>query len=230
MLEIEPIAHIFTGFPEKFGIPRQSGLADTVGKIVFEEKYRCDEALRGLLEFSHIWLIWEFSDISSKRQWSPTVRPPRLGGNKRIGVFATRSPNRPNPLGLSCVKITSIEKEESGTVIYVSGADIMDNTPIFDIKPYIPFADKIDDAKGGYTDETKEYFLNVNIPSEVAEGVPDDILSVIYDLLKHDPRPSYQDDEDRVYGMSYSGYEVRFCVSDGTLAVSDISLSDVPAD
>ena len=220
MLEIKTIAKIHNGFPEKFGIPRQSGLVDTMGKIVFEEEYRSADALRGLEGYSHLWLIWGFS-LNEIKPWSPTVRPPRLGGNKRMGVFATRSPNRPNPLGLSCVKIEKIVSEkELGTVIYVRGADLADGTPIYDIKPYLPFADCLPDALGGFAEEKKAYELRVEI--ECNNFVPEEKLDIIKEIIKNDPRPAYQDSPDRIYKMTIEGYSVEFKVVFDTAFVTKI--------
>ncbi len=229
---IEPIAHIQTEFPEKFGIPRQSGLAKSLlGRIVFEPEYRNPDALRGLDGFSHLWLIWEFSANRSRRHpepdsgarpaWQPTVRPPRLGGNEHMGVFATRSPFRPNPLGLSCVKIDHIDfVTESGPVIYVCGADLMDGTPIYDIKPYIKYADSRSEAVCGYVDRLEERMLKVVMPSELSEKIDDrSIIPSLIETLRLDPRPSYHDDSERVYGLSFGGYNVRFKVEDSVLTV-----------
>lgn len=212
---INPIAHIHTEFSEKFGVPRQSGLAGSLrGKIVFTEQYRNADALRGLDGFSHIWLIWEFSANSHKEQWQPTVRPPRLGGNERMGVFATRSPFRPNPLGLSCVEIDSIDLESpEGPVILVKGADLMDRTPIYDIKPYIKYADARPHAVCGYVDSLDERRLEVFIPADIAAGVEDkSVLEALVETLRLDPRPSYHDDPEREYGLSFAGLNVRFKV------------------
>lgn len=216
------IARIRTDFPEKFGIPRQSRLACTKGMIVFEPEYRKEEAFRGLEEYSHIWLLWEFSE-AVKETWSPTVRPPRLGGNMRCGVFATRSPFRPNPVGLSCVKLTGIEKDAKlGTVLLVEGADLMDGTPVFDIKPYLPYADIVEDAKGGFADRVKNYALEVMIPENLLEKLPKDQRKCIREILAEDPRPSYQTNPERIYGMSYAGYEIHFQVKDQILTVCGI--------
>lgn len=225
-MEILPIAIIRTDFPEKFGIPRQSGLAASLqARIVFEPQFRNHDALRGLEDFSHIWLIWEFS--ANRRQegeWQPTVRPPRLGGNKSMGVFATRSPFRPNPLGLSCVELEGIEYDgPEGPVMLVRGADLMDGTPIYDIKPYIRYADSRPHAVCGYVEELKERSLKVVLPHDVAEKVSDKTkLPALLQTLGLDPRPSYHDDPERVYGLSFAGMNVRFSVSDGVLAVLDI--------
>lgn len=222
---INPIAYIHTEFSEKFGIPRQSGLARSLrGKIVFSEEYRNPDALRGLEGFSHLWLIWEFSANSHKDQWQPTVRPPRLGGNERMGVFATRSPFRPNPLGLSCVEIDHIETESpEGPLIYVKGADLMDGTPIYDIKPYIKYADSRPHAVCGYVDSLQERKLDVVIPKEVAAGVKDKCaLESLVETLRLDPRPSYHDDPEREYGLSFAGLNVRFKVFLRKLTVTSI--------
>ena len=225
-MEIVPIAYIHTDFPEKFGVPRQSGLAKALkGRIVFEPEYRNPDALRGLEGFSHLWLIWEFSaNRRSVREWQPTVRPPRLGGNTHMGVFATRSPFRPNPLGLSCVKITSIQLDcPDGPVINVTGADLMDGTPIYDIKPYIRYADARPEAVCGYVDQLQDRCLKVVLPGELADRVEDStIIPSLVETLRLDPRPSYHDDPQREYGMSFAGYNVRFTVSNNTLTVIDI--------
>lgn len=225
-MEILPIAIIRTDFPEKFGIPRQSGLAASLqARIVFEPQFRNHDALRGLEDFSHIWLIWEFSaNRRPEGEWQPTVRPPRLGGNKSMGVFATRSPFRPNPLGLSCVELEGIEYDDpEGPVILVRGADLMDGTPIYDIKPYIRYADSRPHAVCGYVEELKERSLKVVLPHDVAEKVSDKTkLPALLQTLGLDPRPSYHDDPERVYGLSFAGMNVRFSVSEGVLAVLDI--------
>lgn len=225
-MNIQPIATIHTEFPEKFGIPRQSGLAANLqARIVFEPMFRNPDTLRGLEEFSHIWLIWEFSaNRRAAEQWQPTVRPPRLGGNEHMGVFATRSPFRPNPLGLSCVEIDHIEHDsDEGPVIYVKGADLMDGTPIYDIKPYIKYADSRPHAVCGYVDRLSERSLKVIIPSEISSAVKGKtVLPALVEVLSLDPRPSYHDDPDRVYGLSFAGYNVRFKVDDGVLTVVGI--------
>ena len=210
---MKPIAYIKNNFTSKFGIPRQSGLIpDIISTIVFESEFQNPDALRGLEDFSHIWLIWEFSENKDK-QWSPTVRPPRLGGNKRVGVFATRSPFRPNPVGLSCVKLESIEHtKQFGYVLKVSGADLKDGTPIYDIKPYIPLTDCIADATEGYTAKTKEYKLSNVVLGEFENIISPEISNDIIQILKSDPRPAYQNDEDRIYGFNYAGYEIKFKV------------------
>ena len=224
-MEITPIAFIHTEFPEKFGIPRQSGLATSLrGKIVFAPEYRNADALRGLQDFSHLWLIWEFSANSTRGQWQPTVRPPRLGGNERMGVFATRSPFRPNPLGLSCVEIDSIELDTpDGPVIYVKGADLMDGTPIYDIKPYIKYADSRPHAICGYVDNLQERKLKVILPQEISSAVKDrTVLESLVQTLSLDPRPSYHYDPEREYGLSFAGMNVRFKVSSGVLTVTHL--------
>ena len=227
-MEIRPIAYIKTDFPEKFGVPRQSGLAKNLtGVIVFEKEFRNPDALRGLEGFSHLWLIWEFSANSMKKEkqgscdWQPTVRPPRLGGNEQMGVFATRSPFRPNPLGLSCVKIQSMELSgPDGPTITVSGADLMDGTPIYDIKPYIRYADARPEAVCGYVDTLHERRLRVVFPSELSDRIEDKtVIPSLVEVLGLDPRPSYHNDPEREYGMSFAGYNVRFTVSDDTLTV-----------
>ncbi|MBE5971131.1 MAG: tRNA (N6-threonylcarbamoyladenosine(37)-N6)-methyltransferase TrmO [Lachnoclostridium sp.] len=217
------IARIHTDFPTKFGIPRQSGLVETLkAEIVFEPEYRNPDAFRGIEEFSHIWLLWEFSE-AVRKDWSPTVRPPRLGGNKRVGVFATRSPFRPNAVGLSCVKLEKVELHtDRGPVLHVTGADLMDGTPIYDIKPYLPFADSHPEASGGFTDQTKEYGLQVEISDEVLAVVAEEKREALKSVLAHDPRPSYQNDPERIYGMEFAGYEVKFRVEDGILYVTNI--------
>lgn len=225
-MEIRPVAFIRTEFPEKFGIPRQSGLAERLsGKIIFEKEFRIPEAFRGLNDFSHLWLIWEFS-ANRHSEWQPTVRPPRLGGNAHMGVFATRSPYRPNPLGLSCVELESIDFDDpEGPVLYVRGADLMDGTPIYDIKPYIRYADSHPDAVCGYVDELSESKLRVKMsPELVAKVDDDDVLAAMVEMLSLDPRPSYHNDPHREYGLSFAGYNVRFIVCDGVLEVVDIKI------
>lgn len=224
-MEIKPIARIQTEFPEKFGVPRQSGLARGLrGRIIFEPQYRNPDAFRGLEGFSHIWLIWEFSANRTTREWQPTVRPPRLGGNTHLGVFATRSPFRPNPLGLSCVEIDSIDLfTEDGPVISVKGADLMDGTPIYDIKPYIRYADSRQQAVCGYVDGLEERSLKVVFPSELSEKIEDtSVIPSLVEILRLDPRPSYHDDPERVYGLSFAGLNVKFQVSGSVLTVVDV--------
>lgn len=220
---LKVVAKMKSDFPDKFGIPRQSGLVDTLtSTIVFEPDYRNSDALRGLEDFSHLWIIWQFSK-AVREEWSPTVRPPRLGGNARMGVFATRSPFRPNAIGLSSVRILKLEQtNEYGTVIHVSGADLMDGTPILDIKPYIPYSDCHPDALGGFTDSAADFLLNVDISPAILEKVPKDKQQALIDVLSHDPRPSYQKDSDRVYGLSFAGMNVRFQILKDTLLVLEI--------
>lgn len=220
---MEHIATIHTEFPKKFGIPRQSGLINALrGTVVFAPEYRNDDALRGLEGFSHLWLLWEFS-ASVGHPWSPTVRPPRLGGNARLGVFATRSPFRPNPIGLSCVKLEAIEKtKEFGTVLIVSGADLMDGTPLYDIKPYLPYADCVPEAVGGFAAEKPEERLSVEISPALLALVPEEKREALIAVLAQDPRPRYQDDPERVYGMQFAGLQVRFCVENSVLTVTEI--------
>lgn len=226
-MDIKPIAHIRTAFPEKFGIPRQSGLASGLtGMIVFEPEFRNPDALRGLEGFSHIWLIWEFSaNRRGESTWQPTVRPPRLGGNGHMGVFATRSPFRPNPLGLSCVEIDRIEIDPAdGPVIHVRGADLMDGTPVYDIKPYIRYADSRPHAVCGYVDELQERSLKVVLPESLSAKISDKtIIPALVEVLSLDPRPSYHNDPQREYGMAFSGYNIRFTVDAKVLTVVDIS-------
>jgi tRNA-Thr(GGU) m(6)t(6)A37 methyltransferase TsaA len=224
-MEIKPIAFIKTEFPEKFGIPRQSGLAkDLRGRIIFEPQFRNPDALRGLEGFSHIWLIWEFSANRTSREWQPTVRPPRLGGNTHLGVFATRSPFRPNPLGLSCVEIDRIDLfTDEGPVITVKGADLMDGTPIYDIKPYIRYADSRQQALCGYVDSLEERSLKVVFPSELSSRIEDtSVIPSLVETLRLDPRPSYHDDPERVYGLSFARLNVKFRVNGEVLTVVDV--------
>lgn len=225
-MEISPIAYIRTGFAEKFGIPRQSGLASGIqGQIVFEPAYRNPDALRGLDGFSHLWLIWEFSANRGNGQWQPTVRPPRLGGNRHMGVFATRSPFRPNPLGLSCVEMTGIEFDTpEGPVIKVRGADLMDGTPIYDIKPYIRYADCRPEAVCGYVDSLQENRLEVMLPDDMGQVLlQGEVREALVEVLSLDPRPSYHDDPHREYGLSFCGYNVRFRVNCNILEVVSLS-------
>lgn len=222
-MEISPIARIRTEFPTKFGIPRQSGLADSLrATIIFAPEYRNPDALRGMEGFSHLWLIWEFSE-AIRKTWSPTVRPPRLGGNARLGVFATRSPFRPNPLGLSCVKLEEIRYgTKDGSVLIVSGADLMDGTPIYDIKPYLPYADCRPEAIGGFAGSAPENILQVHCPEALSSLLPEQPRQALFQVLSQDPRPSYQDDPARIYGMEFAGFEVRFRVDGNDLTVEEI--------
>ena len=222
-MEIDIIARIHTDFENKFGLPRQSGLVEGLkGRIVFEPKYRNPDAVRGLSDFSHVWLIWEFSK-AKRDNWSATVRPPRLGGNERMGVFATRSPFRPNPLGLSCVRLESVEIDPAdGPVIVVSGIDMLDGTPIYDIKPYVPHADLRPDAVGGFADAHRDDRVEVVFPDALLEKVPPEKREALRGVLEGDPRPSYQDDPERIYGFGFAGMEVKFRVAEGILTVTDI--------
>ena len=221
-MEIRIIARIYTDFKEKFGIPRQSGICESVGRIVFEKEYRRPEALRGIEGYSHLWLIWQFSE-AVREEWSPTVRPPRLGGNKRMGVFATRSPFRPNPIGLSSVRLIGIEETESeGTVLVVSGADILDGTPIYDIKPSLKFTDSHEDATSGFADGVKDYEIEVDFPETLLERVDEGDRAALITVLKNDPRPAYKDEGEREYGMRYGRYEIFFKVTSGVLKVTRV--------
>ncbi len=217
---MEPVAHIRSDFSSKFGVPRQAGLVEELrAAVVFAPAYRSPEALRGIEDFSHLWLIWEFSR-NRDAGWSPTVRPPRLGGNRRMGVFATRSPFRPNPIGLSCVGLERVEWDTpEGPVLYVSGADLVDGTPIWDIKPYIPYADCRPEAAGGFAAAPPGDKLAVSIPPELLVRVPSDRREALARVLGQDPRPPYQNDPERVYGFGFAGLEVRFAVRDGVLTV-----------
>ena len=217
------IARIRNAFPTKFGLPRQSGLVPEVrSEIVFEPEYRVPEALRGIDGYSHLWLIWSFHK-AERDTWSPTVRPPKLGGNTRMGVFATRSPFRPNPIGLSCVKLEGIEhRADAGDVLIVSGADLMDGTPILDIKPYLPFADSHPEATGGFTAQTVGHQVDVVFPPALLDKVPEAHRAALTGVLAQDPRPGYQHDPARVYGFTYAGLEVRFTVDGGTLTVCSV--------
>lgn len=223
VFEIVPVAYIHTEFHGKFGIPRQSGLADAPGRIVLEPEYRREDALRGIEMYSHLWLLWKFLGVE-REKWSPTVRPPRLGGNTRIGVFATRSPFRPNPIGLSCVKLERVEwHTPEGPVLYVSGVDILDQTPILDIKPYLPYVDCHPEADGGFAERKKDYMLQVYFPEELRREIPEEEYRVICQILSGDPRPSYQKDETRIYGMEYGGWNIRFRVKEEVLTVCEVS-------
>lgn len=222
-LPLKIIARIRTDFPTKFGIPRQSGLVESLkGMILFEPEYRNPDAVRGLEGFSHIWLVWQFSE-SLRDTWSATVRPPRLGGNIRTGVFASRSPFRPNPLGLSSVRLAMIEAHpDFGPVLHVTGADLMDKTPIFDIKPYIPFTDSHPEAIGGFADSVRDYSLTVEFPEQWIRLIPADRRESLIGVLANDPRPSYQDDAERIYGFAFMQYDIRFTVREGTLSVCEV--------
>jgi len=218
-LTIKPVAYIRSDYKEKFGIPRQSGRAPSLlARIVFTPEYRNDDALRGIEGFSHLWLLFDFS-ATREKGFSPTVRPPRLGGNKRVGVFASRSPFRPNHIGLSCVKLVAVEKTDEGTTLLVSGADLLDNTPILDIKPYLPYADCHTDATGGYTAETEWKKLTVRFQEDLLEKIPKEKRAGLCECLEEDPRPSYQDDPSRVYGMAFDAFQVRFTVDGDLLTV-----------
>ena len=217
------IARIHSDFPTKFGIPRQSGLAEVRSTIIFEPEYRNPDALRGLEGYTHLWLIWQFSE-AVRDGWSPTVRPPRLGGNTRMGVFATRSPFRPNPIGLSSVHIDGIELHTpDGPLIHVTGADLMDGTPIYDIKPYLAYTDSHPEAAGGFALQTREGVLSVDFPAELLAVIPEDRQDGLIAVLAQDPRPQYQDDPDRVYGMAFAGFDVQFRVADGRLIVCAVT-------
>ena len=217
-MTLKVIAHIHTAFPTKFGIPRQSGLVPELeALVVFRPEYRVPEALRGIEGYSHLWLLWEFSE-TKRESWRPTVRPPRLGGNARRGVFATRSPYRPNALGLSCVELSGIENGD----ILVKGADLLDGTPIFDIKPYLPYVDAHPEARGGFTEQTAAYALEVQCPQPLLDKLPKNKRAALLGVLKNDPRPAYQHDPDRVYAMDFGGYRVQFQVSESMLTVIDI--------
>nr|AHF24996.1 methyltransferase, YaeB family [uncultured bacterium Contig33] len=219
------IARIRNPYDSKFGVPRQSGLAEqVVSEIVFEPEYRVQEALRGIEEFSHLWLIWAF-DRAERESWSPTVRPPRLGGNRRVGVFATRSPYRPNAIGLSCVRLLGTEKGSDGIVLKVAGADLMNGTPIYDIKPYLPYADCVPEATGGFTDRTEKRTVEVEIPESCAMHMPPADLEALKAVLREDPRPAYQDDPERIYAFEFAGKHVEFRVEGHTLYVMAINNS-----
>ena len=222
-ITIHPIARMKSDFPTKFGIPRQSNLVSQLkSTIVFEPEFRNPDALRGLEGFSHLWIIWQFSQ-AVRSGWSPTVRPPRLGGNTRMGVFATRSPFRPNNLGLSCGRLEGVEQHpEFGSVIHVSGADLMDGTPIFDIKPYIPYADAFPDAIGGFTNHAGQFLLQVEFPEELLNRLPEEKQAAAVEVLSHDPRPSYQRDPERIYGLPFAGFDIRFRVTGDILTVIEI--------
>ena len=223
-INIDIIARMHSDFATKFGIPRQSGLVDSLrSTIVFEPEFRNPDALRGLEDFSHLWIIWQFSE-AVRQEWSPTVRPPRLGGNVRMGVFATRSPFRPNNLGLSCVRIIGLENTaQYGTVIHVAGADLMDGTPIFDIKPYIPYSDSRPEATGGFTNTAGDFLLQVDFPQALLDILPQDKQEAAIGVLSHDPRPSYQRNPDRIYGLNFAGYDIRFTVKEDHLSVCEVN-------
>ena len=216
------IAHIHTDFPDKFGIPRQSGLVEGLtGEITFEPEYRNPEIIRGIEQFSHIWLLWKFSE-SKKEHWSATVKPPRLGGKVRLGVFATRSPFRPNDIGLSCVRLLRVEQTEKGPKLYVAGADLMDGTPIYDMKPYIPVSDCHPEASEGYTSQTKVHALQVEFPEELLSRYPEEKRKAVIGVLSQDPRPAYHEDETRKYGMEFAGFDIIFHVKEKVLYVDEI--------
>ena len=223
-VSIQVIARMHSDFATKFGIPRQSGLVEELrSTIVFEPEFRNPDTLRGIEDFSHLWIIWQFSE-AVRTDWSPTVRPPRLGGNTRLGVFATRSPFRPNSLGLSSVKLLGVEKTEKfGTVLHVGGADLMDGTPIFDIKPYIPYGDSHPDATGGFTDTADDFLLTVNFPEALLNILPEEKRQAAIGVLSHDPRPSYQRKPGRIYGLTFAGFDIRFTVDESTLTVTEVN-------
>ena len=219
---MEIIARIENGFREKFGVPRQSGLVpEVISRVVMAEKYSVREAFRGIEDYSHLWLLWEF-DRAQQDDWRPTVRPPRLGGNTRLGVFATRSPFRPNAIGLSCVRLDGVEQTAEGSVLLVSGADLMDGTPIYDIKPYLPYADCKPEASGGFAPQRGKT-LAVDFPAELLSRVPEDKRDALTGVLAQDPRPHYQSDPQRIYGMAFAGLEVRFRVADGAVYVVEVT-------
>lgn len=222
-ITIHVIARMHSDFPTKFGIPRQSGLVDALrSTIVFEPEFRNSDALRGLDGYSHLWLIWQFSE-AVRSGWSPTVRPPRLGGNTRMGVFATRSPFRPNSLGLSSVRLLGVEQTtDLGSVIHVAGADLMDGTPIFDIKPYIPYGDCHPEATGGFTDTAGDYLLEVDFPPALLAMLPQEKREAVIGVLSHDPRPSYQRSPGRIYGLTFAGFDIRFTVQEQALTVVEV--------
>lgn len=221
-MEMRPIAYIHNDYTAKFGIPRQSGLVEEViSTIVFEPEYRNLEAFRGIEGYSHLWLLWIFSE-AVRDKWSPTVLPPRLGGKTRMGVFATRSPFRPNPIGLSSVKLVGFEQTKDGPVLHVAGADLMDSTPILDVKPYLPYTDSHPDAIGGFADPVRDYKLEVIFPEELMAQVPQKLREPVMGLLAQDPRPSYQNDPDRLYGVAFGNYDFRFHVKEGVLTVCEI--------
>ena len=222
-MEIKPIGYLRTAFPTKFGLPRQSGICEDIkATLIFEPEYRVAEALNGLEKYSHVWIIWGFSENEGAK-FSPTVRPPKLGGNKRMGVFATRSPFRPNSLALSCLKLEKIEKTaDCGCVLILSGADMMDGTPVYDVKPYLPHIDSIPNALGGFSTEIEEYKLNVTFPSELLDKIDKGLQSGLIQALQEDPRPSYIDDGDRIYGFYFDKYEIKFKVENKVLTVLEV--------
>ena len=221
-VQMQVIAKIRNDFNQKFGIPRQSGLANSViSRIVFEPEFRIDDALRGIEGYTHLWLIWQFSE-NIRASWSPTVRPPRLGGNTRLGVFATRSPFRPNGMGLSSVRLISTERTTEGTVLIVAGADMLDGTPIFDIKPYVPYCDSHPEASGGFTDTAGDFLLEVDFPEALLRKIPKEKHDGVLEVLSHDPRPSYQNDPDRVYGLTFGSFDIRFTVKENILSVQEV--------
>ena len=223
MAELKVIAHIFTDFPDKFGVPRQSGLVkEAEGRIVFEPQYRSKDAVKGMEDFSYLWILWQFEGVESDN-FKATVRPPRLGGNETMGVFATRSPFRPNPIGLSSVKILKVENTDEGPVIYVSGIDMRNNTPIYDIKPYLSYADSHPDAENGFGGEHFEDNLTVSFPESLLEKIPIEKRNALLETLKEDPRPHYQNDPDRIYGLFYADKNIKFTVSEGVLTVTEVS-------
>ena len=225
MPEMKIIGRVMTGFAEKFGVPRQSGIVNTRAKIIFEPEYRNPDAFRGIEGYSHLWVVWMFSE-AVREKWSPTVRPPRLGGNKRVGVFATRSPFRPNPIGLSSVKLERLElSREYGPVLHISGADMVNGTPVFDIKPYLAYTDSHPEALGGFTDSVARETLSVVFPEELRAKLTEEDAAELTAILAHDPRPSYQNDPERVYGMDYGGVSVRFSVDGRVLTVCGLDLS-----
>ena len=220
-LLIEPIAYIRNGYKEKFGVPRQSGLAPSVKSVIeFCEGFRDENCIRDIEQYSHLWLLWGFS--KNENQWSPTVRPPRLGGNKRVGVFATRSPFRPNPIGLSCVKLEKIQDSKNGKNLVVSGGDLADGTPIYDIKPYLPYVDSIEGALGGLSEEHKNQFFQVEIPTELKEKLTESQIENITELLSLDPRPSYQNNEERIYGLAFEEFQIKFRYQEENIIITDI--------
>ncbi len=220
-LSIEPIAYIKNGYKEKFGVPRQSGLAPSVKSVIeFCPEYRDENCVRDIEQYSHLWLIWGFS--KNDKQWSPTVRPPRLGGNKRVGVFATRSPFRPNSIGLSCVKLERVEDSKNGKILVVSGGDLADGTPVYDIKPYLPYVDSIPDALGGFSEEHKNDVLDVEFSGNTKDELTEKQIQNITELLSLDPRPSYQNDEERIYGLAFENLQIKFRYEEEKITVVDI--------